>query len=204
MMINSRLKEDKNRVENIIKDIRNIFRLKKLKKEINDATIKCIRNIFRLKNENKTIKGRIIRDIRNLFEHKEGNYYKPVKVNNFQTNNFIEYKSKGDRKTISLEEYVSKIRPHLKYIINKLKKTDVWNIQLTIAINFVSSKDNGQECIMHSKSGNIKYKINDEADDVTEKLLKSHIEKDQFGLEKSMVMISYLIVFSYCIINVVK
>ena len=80
----------------------------------------------------------------------------------------------------------------------------MWNIQLTIAINFVSSKDNGQECIMHSKSGNIKYKINDEADDVTEKLLKSHIEKDQFGLEKSMVMISYLIVFSYCIINVVK
>ena len=143
MMINSRLKEDKNRVENIIKDIRNIFRLKKLKKEINDATIKCIRNIFRLKNENKTIKGRIIRDIRNLFEHKEGDYYKPVKVNNFQTNNFIEYKSKGDRKTISLEEYVSKIRPHLKYIINKLKKTDVWNVQLTIAINFVSSKDNG-------------------------------------------------------------
>ena len=143
MMINSRLKEDKNRVENIIKDIRNIFRLKKLKKEINDATIKCIRNIFRLKNENKTIKGRIIRDIRNLFEHKEGDYYKPVKVNNFQTNNFIEYKSKGDRKTISLEEYVIKIRPHLKYIINKLKKTDVWNIQLTIAINFVSSKDNG-------------------------------------------------------------
>ena len=57
---------------------------------------------------------------------------------------------------------------------------------------------------MHSKSGNIEYKINDEADDVTEKLLKSHIEKDQFGLEKSMVMISYLIVFSYCIINVVK
>ena len=89
------------------------------------------------------MKGRIIRDIRNLFEHKEGDYYKPVKVNNFQTNNFIEYKSKGDRKTISLEEYVIKIRPHLKYIINKLKKTDVWNIQLTIAINFVSSKDNG-------------------------------------------------------------
>ena len=142
-MINSRLKEDKNRVENIIKDIRNIFRLKKLKKEINDATIKCIRNIFRLKNENKTIKGRIIRDIMNLFEHKEGDYYKLVKLNNFQTNNFIEYKSKGNRKTISLEEYVNKIRPHLKYIVNKLKKTDVWNIQLTIAINFVSSKDNG-------------------------------------------------------------
>ena len=57
---------------------------------------------------------------------------------------------------------------------------------------------------MHSKSGNIEYKINDKADDVTEKLLKSHIEKDQFGLEKSMVMLSYLIVFSYCIINVVK
>ena len=84
MMINSRLKEDKNIVENIIKDIRNLFRLKKkIKKEANDSTIKGERNIFRLKNKNKTIKGRIIRDIRNAFEHEERYYYKPVKVNNF-------------------------------------------------------------------------------------------------------------------------
>ena len=49
MMKSSRLKEDKNTEENIINDVRNILRLKKLKKETNDAAIKGIRNLFRLK-----------------------------------------------------------------------------------------------------------------------------------------------------------
>ena len=48
-MKGSRLEEDKNIEENIIKDVRNLFRLKKLKKETNDAAIKGIRNRFRLK-----------------------------------------------------------------------------------------------------------------------------------------------------------
>ena len=42
--------------ENIIKDVRNRFRLEKLKKEITDITIKGIRNLFRLEKENKAIK----------------------------------------------------------------------------------------------------------------------------------------------------
>ena len=33
--------------------------------------IKDVRNIFRLKKENKAIKDRINRDIRNLLEHEE-------------------------------------------------------------------------------------------------------------------------------------
>ena len=33
--------------------------------------IKDVRNIFRLKKENKAIQDRINRDIRNLFEHEE-------------------------------------------------------------------------------------------------------------------------------------
>ena len=103
----SRLEEDENMEENITKDVRNLFRLKKLKKETNDATIKGITNLFRLKK--KEIKGRIIRDIRNLFDHKEEDYYKSVRVRNFWSNNYIEHKSKGDRKTLSVEEYLHKI-----------------------------------------------------------------------------------------------
>ena len=37
--------------ENRIKDVRNLFRLKKLKKETNDAAIKGITNLFRLKKK---------------------------------------------------------------------------------------------------------------------------------------------------------
>ena len=54
--------------ENIIKDIRNIFRLKK---EHNLTAIKGIRNLFRQDKETKAIKDRILRDIKNIFEHEK-------------------------------------------------------------------------------------------------------------------------------------
>ena len=39
--------------------------------------------------------------------------------------NNIEYKSRGDtNKTLSVEEYLNKIRPSLKDIINNLKKSN--------------------------------------------------------------------------------
>ena len=83
--------------ENIIKDIRVLFRLKQ---ELHYTAIKHITNIFRLKKETKTTKDRILRDIKNLFEHEkeEQNYYKPVRVINFWRNKYIEYKSNSDRK----------------------------------------------------------------------------------------------------------
>ena len=90
--------------ENIIKDIRNLFRLKK---EQNDTAIKDIRNLFRLKKEVKRIKEIVIRNIKHLLdcEKEEKNYYKPVRVNNFWSNNYIEYKSNDVRnKTLSVEE----------------------------------------------------------------------------------------------------
>ena len=54
------------------------------------------------KKENKAVKDIIIRDIRNLFEHEEENYYKPVRVNNFWNNNYIEHKGNGDRKRFEI------------------------------------------------------------------------------------------------------
>ena len=40
----------------------------------------------------------------------EENYYKPVRVNNFGSNNYIEYKSNSDKnKTLSPEEYLNKL-----------------------------------------------------------------------------------------------
>ena len=73
----------------------------------------------------------------------------------------------GDRnKTLSVEEYLHKIRPYLKEIANNLKKSDTWKIQLTISNNFISFIDNDAECVMHSKSDNIENMINDEAYEV--------------------------------------
>ena len=74
---------------------------------------------------------------------------KLVRVSNFWSNNYIEYESKGDKnKTLSVGEYFNKIRPYLKDI-NNFKKSHRWKIQLTTAINFISSKDNEKEHVMH-------------------------------------------------------
>ena len=49
--------------ENIIKHVRNLFRLEKLKKETIDTTIKDVRNLSRLEKQNKAIKDRILSNI---------------------------------------------------------------------------------------------------------------------------------------------
>ena len=72
--------EQRKREDNFIKDIKNIFRLRK---EIYNSAAKDIRNLFGLKQENKTIKDKIIRDIKSLFE--EDDYYKPTEVEIFGT-----------------------------------------------------------------------------------------------------------------------
>ena len=89
------------------------------------------------------------------------------------SSNYIECESNGGRnKTLSVEEYLNKIRPHLKDIVNDLKKADTWKIQLT-ANNFISSIDNDEEHVMHSNSDNIETMIIDEADEVIKLLFDS-------------------------------
>ena len=127
-----------------------------------ENTIRDIGNRFRLKKETKAIKDRILRDVKNLFEDKdEENYHKPVRVSNFWSNNYIEYKSnEGRDKTVSVEKYLNKIGPYLKDIIYNLKKSDTRKIQLTITNNFISPKDKDEQRVMHSKSDNIEVMIN--------------------------------------------
>ena len=70
----------------------------------------------------------MLRNIRNIFKHEKADYYKPVRINNFWNNNYIEYKTKGDRKTLSVKKYLHKIRPYLKDIMNNLQKCDIWKV----------------------------------------------------------------------------
>ena len=75
--------------------------------------------------EVKRIKDIVLRNIKNLFE--------PVRVNNFLSNDYIEYKSNGDKNRIlSVEEYLDKVMPCLKDIVNDLKKSDTWKVQLKV------------------------------------------------------------------------
>ena len=71
---------------------------------------------------------------------------------------------------LSAEEYLNKIRPYLKDIVNNLKESGRWKIQLIIANNFISSIYNDEEHVMHSKSNDTEIMINDEADEVIKEL----------------------------------
>ena len=75
----------------------------------------------------------------------------------------MEYEHNGDRdKNLSIKKYLNKIKPYLEDIITDFQKADTWEIQLRIAINFISSKDENEEKAMFSKSNNIDVATFDE------------------------------------------
>ena len=116
---------------------------------------------------------------------KEENYYKPVRVNSSWNNNYIEYKSSGDKnKLLSVEEYLNKIRAYLRGLVNDLKQSDTWEIQLTIAINFISCKeDYDEDRVMLSKSDSIEPMSSDETYEVIKKFVDSLKNGYQNNLE---------------------
>ena len=99
------MENSRSQKEKIIKDIKKVFRLKKEIKEIKDIVFRNIKHLFRFKKEEK-------------------NYYKPVRVKNVWSNDYIEYKSNGDKKVLSVEEHLNVTRLYLKVIINNLKISD--------------------------------------------------------------------------------
>ena len=113
----------------------------------------------------------IIRDIRTLFEQEEEYYYKTVIISKVW-NDYIKYESNTDRnKNVSVKEYLNVVKLYLKDMITNLQITDTWKIQLTIAINIISSEDIDEQCAMHSKSENIKVMPYDNAYEVLTKFL---------------------------------
>ena len=115
-----------------IKNPKNLFRSKIKKIEKNLLELK--ESLFKPKKyydydhaENKGIK-----DVRHLFDLSiDKDCYKPIKtVSDFDDNNdYIEYESKGDKdKTLSITEYLSRLRLYLRDIIDDYKTQGVWKI----------------------------------------------------------------------------
>ena len=65
-----------------------------------------------------------------------------------------------------------KLKPYLKNIIIDLQNSDTWKFQLTIVIDFTSSKQAKEERAMHSRSGNIKFTPYNDADEVVDELFE--------------------------------
>ena len=131
-------------------------------------------------------------------------YYKPIITKVAFNNNYIQYESKGDKgKNLSLKKYLNMVRPYLSDIINdhktqekwrmhsankiiEYKTQSDWKIQLTVAINFISSKDSDETRTIHAKSNEVEIIMGIETDESIKELFKSFLQKYQEGLEKSM------------------
>ena len=68
----------------------------------------------------------------------------------------------------------------------------------------MSSKDNDEERVIHSKSDNKNFMIHDNPDEVIEELFESVLNRYQIELETSMSGSDLVFVFIYCITNVIK
>ena len=112
-------------------------------------------------------------------------------------------KVRETKEKIYLKKYLKMIKPYLSDIINNHKtrglvryhsgnkswleeSSSEWKIQLTMAINFISSKDSDETRTMHTKSNNVEIMIGSETDEIIEDLLESFLQKYQEGLEESM------------------
>ena len=137
----------KPKTQNKIKNIRCPFTLRKRNYRWNSQRYQDAFRNKKRKNRKKEIndrliKDRAIRDIRTLFEQeKDKYYYKPKRASNFWNNNYIRYKSNGDKnRNLSLDEYLNKIKPYLSNIVIDLKNSYTQKIQLTMAINLFLQK----------------------------------------------------------------
>ena len=122
-------------------------------------------------------------------------YYKRIIIKGAFNNNYVQYESKRDKgKNLSIKKYLNMIRPYLSDLINyhktqgewrihsdtkiiQCKTQSEWKIQLTVAINFISSKDFDQTRTMRAKSNNVEIMMGSETDEIVEELFKSFFAK---------------------------
>ena len=128
-------------------------------------------------------------------------YYKPIKSNSAFDGNYLECQSKRDKdKNSSSKEYLYMIITHLRDIIsnhkanrklkvhssNDYETEGEWKIQLSMKINFVSSKDSDEIHIMHTKNGDTDVLMGSETNDIVKEHFQSLLQKYQEGLEETM------------------
>ena len=69
------------------------------------------------------------------------------------------------------------IRPYLSDMINDHKTQGEWKIQLTMSINFMSSKDSEETRTMHTKSHNVEVMMGSKTVEIIKELFKSFLQK---------------------------
>ena len=78
------------------------------------------------------------------------------------------------------------MRPYLRGMIDNYQAHNEWKIQLIMKINYISSLDINDTCIMHTKIDNIEIMNCTETSDIINELFKSFLRRYQEGLETKM------------------
>ena len=112
--------------------------------------------------------------------------YKPTLVKSGYNNNYIEYRSEGD-KLLTVEEYLALIEPYLRELINDYKSKGEWKIQLTAQINFISLRPGSDETrVMHTRSVNEEFMNSSDTDEIVKELFKSLLQSYQENLQEKL------------------
>ena len=126
--------------------------LSEAEKEENDGYLRKLVRILNNKEKyglyDRDLDYYRIRDIENLFDDaSEEDYYKPILVKSSFKGNYKYHESRGDKeKRLSVRQYLNKITLHLYDSINDPRITRrVWKIQIPMRVNFISSKDTGDD-----------------------------------------------------------
>ena len=167
-----------------IKEIRkDLYRIENKKNLFTEKIKKIEKNFSKLKkyHDYDDTEFRETRDIKNLFDLSiDEDYYKPIKTKDAFNSNYIEYESKEDKsKNLSTKEYFNIITSYLRDIINDDKTQGEWKIQLTVIINFISSKDSDEIRTMRRKNNNIEIMMGNETDEIIAELFESLLQKCQ-------------------------
>ena len=81
-------------------------------------------------------------------------------------------------------------------MIIDLESSDTWKIKLTLAINFIPSKDAEEGRVMHWRSNNIKLASHNDANEVVDELFESLCSRYHTNLETLMRGSDFIFWFS--------
>ena len=154
----------------------------KLIKSIKKQHVDNNTNVDKKINNNNT-NDEFIENIRDLFSILD---YEPVLIKSGFDNNYLEYMSNGNN-SLSFNEYLELIKPHLYDLINVYKAKGKWKLQLSAEIYFVSQKPDYNEIrIMYTRSIPEEIIIGCEIEEVAENLIMQLLQKYQDNLQNKM------------------
>ena len=185
-------------------------KLNELHHKLSKSDLKTIkRHLYNIENKNELLESEITKEyfdeldkkflefddndndddfigIENVQDLSKISIYKLTIVKSGYNNNYIEYRSKGN-KLLTIEEYLNLIEPYLRELINDHKNKGEWKIQLTTQINFISLRAGSNETrVMHTRSLNEEFMNGSDTDEIIKELFRSLLQRYQENLQEIM------------------